>query len=144
MSLYEQKMRLLGTIFTLAILVSCGAKNKRNVDHSANREEILGRYFANSEVLSIDIVEIEHPMFGGIIETIKIPEGKKHNFLNDFDNLSKKGLYKCGAKYVIRLNMESDTLRLKVCGTMVSNRRNDMYYELSNEKSIIEDYIKSK
>ena len=62
--------------------------------------------------------------------------------MKDCDNLNKKGMFKCGAKYVIRLNTENDTLRLKVCEKMVSNRMNDMYYELENEKSIIKDYLK--
>ena len=135
-------MKVFGTLLTLVILFSCGTGNKESVPHSDNRNQILGRDFSNSDILSIEIVEIEHPMLGGIIETIKIPDNKKDEFLKDFDNLNKKGMYKCGAKYVIRLNTENDTLRLKVCGTMVSNRINDMYYELENEKSMIEDYIK--
>ena len=135
-------MKALGTLLILVILFSCGNENKKSDVHSDNRNEILGRNFSNSDILSIEIIEIEHPMLGGIIETIKIPDNKKDEFLTDFDNLNKKGMYKCGAKYVIRLNTENDTLRLKVCGTMVSNRMNDMYYELENEKSIIEDYLK--
>lgn len=134
-------MKLLFTILTFTILFSCGVKNRENINSSQNRLEILGKDFSNSEVLSIDIVEIEHPMLGGVIETKQIPKESIDKFLSDFDNLKRKGMYKCGAKYVIRLNMESDTLRLKVCGSMVSNRINDVYYELSNEKNIIEEYI---
>lgn len=137
-------MKLLFTILTFTILSSCEVKNSENINSHQNRLEILGKDFSNSEVLSIDIVEIEHPMLGGVIETKQIPEDRKVNFLNDFDNLRRKGMYKCGAKYVIRLNMVSDTLRLKVCGSMVSNRMNDVYYELSNEKNIIEEYIDSE
>ncbi|PCJ65567.1 MAG: hypothetical protein COA58_09155 [Bacteroidetes bacterium] len=137
-------MGLLGTIVVLTVLTSCGTQNNGNVSSSDNRKEILGRDFSNSEVRSIDIVEIEHPMLGGIIETTRISENEKEKFLTDFDNLKQKGIYKCAAKYVIRLNMENDTLRLKVCGTIVANRKNDMYYESDSEKSLIEDYLNSK
>ncbi len=53
-------------------------------------------------------------------------------------------MLKCGAKYVVRLNMKLDTLRLKVCGTNVANRFNDFYYVLENDKNIIDEYIKIK
>lgn len=119
-------------------------RKKKNLNNSNNRKEILGKDFNNSDVLSVEIIEIKHPMLGGIEEKIKISENEKNDFLNDFDNLEKKGIYKCGAKYIIRLNLESDTLRLKVCGTMVANRMNDMYYELDSEENIIDKYIKSK
>ena len=51
-------------------------------------------------------------------------------------------MLKSGVKYIVRLNMKVDTLRLKVCGTNVANRFDDFYYKLENNKSIIDEYIK--
>lgn len=137
-------MRLLEIISTLMVLTSCVGENKPNAYKSDNRTEILGRHFSNAEVFSIDILEIDHPMLGGIIEAVRITENKKEKFLADFDNLKKKGIYKCRATYVIRLNTKSDTLKLKVCENMVANRTKDMYYKLAHGKSIIEEYVKAK
>lgn len=138
------KMRLLEMILTLMVLTSCVGENKSNLHKSDNRKEILGRHFSNDEVLSIDIVEIDHPMLGGVIKVVRIPENKQDKFLADFDNLKKKGIYKCRATYVIRLNTKSDTLKLKVCENMVANRTKDMYYKPAHRKSIIESYLKAK
>ncbi len=137
-------MRYLIIIFAIGILVSCGKNTQKKESESINRMEILDRNFSNSDIHSIEIIEIEHPMLGGIIQSVKLNEKQKEKFLTDFDNLKKKGILKCGAKYVVRLNMETDTLRLKVCGTNVANRSNDLYYELENGKSIIDDYIEKK
>ena len=81
-------------------------------------------------------------MLGGIISTITLSKNQKDKFLSDFDNLKKKGPFKCKAKYVIRLNFESDTLRLKACGNMIANRTNDIYFGLEDESSIIEEILK--
>lgn len=135
-------MKSLILILIGLILLSCEKKSDNREVNSINRIEIFKKNFYNSEVLSIDIVKIDHPMLGGIIETIKLDESQKEKFLNDLDNLKKKGMLKCGAQYIVRLNMMADTLRLKVCGTNVANRFNDFYYELENNKSIIDEYIK--
>lgn len=135
-------MKSLIFIFACLVLFSCKKKNVKSESPSINRIEIFKKNFSNSEVLSIDIVEIDHPMLGGIIETIKLSESQKERFLNDLDHLKKKGMLKCGVKYIVRLNMKLDTLRLKVCGTNIANRFNDYYYELENNKSIIDEYIK--
>jgi len=135
-------MKYLIIIFAFGILISCGKNTKQKESESLNRMEILNKNFSNSAILSIEIIEIEHPILGGIIQSIKLNEKQKEKFLIDFDNLREKGMLKCGAKYVVRLNMETDTLRLKVCGKNVANRINDLYYELENGKSIIDDYIK--
>ena len=129
-------------IFSLILgtLISCRNNlNKKELEF-VSRKEILGREFSNSDIRSIEIIEIRHPLLGGIIQIVKLNEKQKVKFLNDFDNLKKKGMFKCGAKYVVRLNMETDTLRLKVCGTKVANRTKDYYYELENGKSIIDEY----
>jgi len=137
-------MKHLVFILIFGILISCGNSSKNKELESISRKEILGREFSNSDIRSIELIEIEHPMLGGIIQTIKLNEIQKEKFLTDFDNLKKKGMFKCGANYVVRLNMETDTLRLKVCGTIVANRTNDFYYELENGKSIIAEYIEIK
>lgn len=137
-------MKYLTIIFAIGILVSCGKNTQKKESESINRMEILDRNFSNSDIHSIEIIEIEHPMLGGIIQSVKLNEKQKEKFLTDFDNLKKKGILKCGAKYVVKLNMETDTLRLKVCGTNVANRSNDLYYELGNGKSIIDVYMEKK
>ena len=54
--------------------------------------------------------------------------------------MKNKGIGKCRSNYVIRIILESKTLKLKVCGNSVSNREKDIYYELPNGKSIIDQY----
>ncbi|WP_196890178.1 hypothetical protein [Aureivirga sp. CE67] len=127
-------------LFSL-VLIACGNISEKDKPASSVRTEIFDREFENSEVVSIDLVEIEHPMLGGIVEEIKLDNSQKEKFLSDFDKLKKRGLMKCKAKYVVRLNMKKDTLRLKVCGKTIANRYNDFYYELENDKNIIEEYL---
>jgi hypothetical protein len=126
------------------ILISCGKNAKKNKPEFENRTEILNGKFSNSEIVSIEIIEIEHPMLGGIVKTVKLNKLQKEKFLSDLDNLKKKGMLKCGAKYVVRLNMEKDTLRLKICENNIASRKKDFYYELENGKNIIEEYIKTE
>lgn len=127
-------------IFTLLILVSCGGDKYNTTDNQKIRQEILKTEFSDKDVIAIEIVEIEHPMLGGIVSTIQLNDEQKKKFLADFDKLKNKGIYKCKSNYVIRIILESKTLKLKVCGTMVSNREKDIYYELPNGKSIIHQY----
>jgi hypothetical protein len=132
-------------ILIIAFSTSCSSgKIQSKNQTSDNRSDILGRSFSNSEVKSIDIVQIEDPMLGGIIDEIKLTNIQKESFLTDFDNLIQKGMFKCGSKYVIRLNFNSDTLKLKVCDKMISNRMNDLYYELENGENLVEKYIDIK
>ena len=103
--------------------------------------EILKTKFNDKDVTAIEIVEIEHPMLGGIVSTIQLNDEQKKKFLSDFDKLKNKGIGKCRSNYVIRIILESKTLKLKVCGNSVSNRVGDIYYELPNGKSIIDHYL---
>ena len=127
-------------LFFLTI-VACGKLLHNEKSNSKLRTEILNREFSSTDFQSIEIIEIEHPMLGGIIEKIKLNDSQKERFLNDFDRLEPKGMLKCGAQYIIRLNMKMDTLRLKVCSGMIANRKNDFYYKLENGENIIEKYI---
>ncbi|MFC6999124.1 hypothetical protein [Rufibacter roseus] len=134
----------LGHIFLLGLLLSCSI-NRENANLTSNvREEIFGKEFLNSEVVSIEILEIEHPMLGNVLKTVELDKNQKEQFLKDFDNLKKVGLRKCFSNYVVRLNLNSDTLRIKVCGDMVSKRNADVYYKLPSERNFLKDYIDQK
>ena len=128
------------TIFTLLILISCSVDKYSYTGNQKIRQEILKTKFNDKDVTAIEIVEIEHPMLGGIVSTIQLNDEQKKKFLSDFDKLKNKGIGKCRSNYVIRIILESRTLKLKVCGNSVSNREKDIYYELPNGKSIIDQY----
>lgn len=136
-------MKIVGLVLILALLISCEYDNSSRKNIS-NRKEILGRDFSNSEVISIEVVEIEHPLLGEVIEVKKLTDKQKEKFLTDFDAVKERGLFKCASKYVIRLNFDTDTLRLKVCGTKLASRENDVYYELENKRNIIEEFVDTK
>lgn len=132
-------------LFCTIFLSSCeSSKNTSKQNGFDIRKQILGKSFLDSEVLSIDIVQVEHPMLGGIIDSKKLNQTEQKKFLEDFENLKEKGFYKCMSNYVIRLNFERDTLRLKVCGKLISNRESDLYYGLASGESIIEEYFDEK
>ena len=132
-------------LFILVLVVaSCGTKNKDSAEQKSVRQKILNRDFANNEVRSIDIVEIEHPMLGGVLDTKTLDSNQQKRFLSSLDQLNKKGIYKCGSTHVIRINFETDTLKLKVCGNLISNRFSDVYFELPNGQSIIEEFLENK
>ena len=126
--------------FALLVIVSCQNSSKSTIPNQDNRKIILGRSFSNEDVLSIDVVEIEHPLLGGIVGETKLTNNEKESFLNDFDKLKAVGPLKCGSKYVIRLIFASDTLKLQVCGSLVSERFTDYYYELPKGENIISKY----
>lgn len=128
-------------LFT-TLLISSGFILSVKNENLDLRMKILNMKFRNSDVKSIEIIEIEHPMLGGIVNTIKLNKTQQEKFLSEFDKLQEKGLYKCRTLKIIRINLKSDTLRLKICGNMVSNRNADYYYELSNNRSLIDDYTK--
>ena len=130
------------TIFTLFTLISCGVDKYSTTENQKIRQEILKTKFNDEDVTAIEIVEIEHPMLGGIVSTIHLNDEQKKKFLYDFDKLKNIGICKCKSNYIVRIILESKTLKLKVCGNMVSNREKDIYYELPNGKSIIDQYLK--
>src|SRR4029079_8674523 len=84
--------------------------------------------FNYSDVTAIEIVEIAHPMLGGVISTQILTSAEQRLFIERLKRLKEDGLYKCMDKYVIRVMLSSDTLRLKVCGEKISNRFYDLYY----------------
>ena len=105
---------------------------------TSTKKKSLNKSFDNSEVLSINIVKIEHPLLGGIIniDTLNIDQQKA--FLKKLDNLEYRGLYKCASQYIIRINLENDTIRFKLCGNMISDRNSDHYFALPDDEPIID------
>jgi len=97
-----------------------------------------------SEIKSIDIVEIEHPMLGGIISSTTLTNNQRNKFIKKLEILESAGIYKCASKYIIRLILTNDTLRLKTCGEMISSRHKDLYYCLPDSGKIISDFIDTK
>ncbi|WP_264554434.1 hypothetical protein [Flavobacterium sp. N1861] len=73
-------MKNIFLIIPFLILISCKENSEKFEIQSNNRFEIFKKNFSNSEILSIDIVEIDHPMLGGIIETVKLSESQKRDF----------------------------------------------------------------
>jgi len=120
-------MNKISIILFLLFLNSCS-------DSSSIRKDISGVEFKNSEVKSIIIKEIEHPLLGGVINTKKLNSTEKKTFLNEIDNLEKKGIAKCRSNYIISVLLESDTLKFKYCNGSISQRKNDIYYSIKNNK----------
>ncbi len=108
------------------------------------QKDLFDTTFNYSDIKSIDIVEIEHPMLGGIISSITLTRNQRNQFIKKLEILESAGLYKCASKYVIRLILKNDTLRLKACGEMISSRNNDLYYCLPDSGKIISDFIDTK
>lgn len=144
------KKRMKGRASALAIAVlACIAipacAGKRNVENGAEnakklREALYGRDFRNEDVRSIDIVRIEHPMLGGVLGEITLSGERQQAFLADMERVERKGIYKCRAGYVVRVNFVSDTLRLKICDGMIANRQKDLYYVLPDGTDPVKKY----
>ncbi len=81
-------------------------------------------------------------MVGGIINQKKLTNEEMKLFLSDIKKLKNPEMLKCGAKYVIRINLKNDTLRLKEYGYYISNRFRDLYYTLPNNENLIDKYWK--
>lgn len=126
-------------LFLVFALISCGEMKKS--ENQDVRKQILNKEFDNAQVQSIGIVELEHPILGGIKEVVRLKGKEKDKFLSELDRLNKVGDYNCKSSHMVQINFASDTLRLKVCGSMVSNHQNDQYFELPDKKSIIEKYL---
>jgi hypothetical protein len=133
-------MKTFLSILLIVLICSCKKNEKETKMKYSNRVDLFGFNFKNEEVISIEILEIEHPMLGGVIDSVKLSNQLKNDFLNELDSLKEKGLLKCGSKHIIRLIMSKDTLRLKVCGDLVSNRKDDFYFE-SSKKNFLLKYL---
>jgi hypothetical protein len=134
-------MKIFFTIVIMTLLSACGNSSKRVASQSRIQHSLFDTIFNYADIQSIDIVEIEHPMLGGIISTQTLTDDQKNQFIKKLVLLERAGLYKCGSKYVIRLILANDTLRLKTCGEKISSRYNDMYYCLPDSGKIIGDFI---
>ncbi len=137
-------MKIIYSIFILTIFYSCESTTKKAFNQNATQKDLFDTIFNYSDIKSIDIVEIEHPMLGGIISTKTLTSIQKNQFIKKLEMLESAGMYKCASKYVIRLILTTDTLRLKTCGEMISNRRKDIYYCLPDSGKIISDFIDNK
>jgi len=69
-------------------------------------------------------------MVGGIINQKKLTNEEMKLFLSDIKKLKNPEMLKCGAKYVIRINLKNDTLRLK-------ERNADIIFQIGLEIFII-------
>ena len=134
-------MKIFFSIFILTILYSCGNSSKKNLAQSILQKDLFDTTFNYSDIKSIDIIEIEHPMLGGIVSSKTLTNNQMNLFIKKLEMLESAGMYKCGSKYVIRLILTGDTLRLKTCGEMISSRNKDIYYCLPDSGKIIGDYM---
>lgn len=132
-------MKIFLGILAFIFLFSCQNPNKK-INQNIQKD-LFGTELDYSEIKSIDIVEIEHPMIGGIISSKTLTEIQKELFIKKLKMLELDGMYKCGSKYVVRLNLSKDTIRLKICGEKISNRHSDIYYCLPNNAKMISDII---
>ena len=135
-------MKIFYSIFILTILYSCGNSTKKVFTQSAIQKDLFDTIFNYADIKSIDIVEIEHPMLGGIISSQTLTHNQMNLFIKKLETLESAGMYKCASKYVIRLILTNDTLRLKTCGEMISSRNKDIYYCLPDSGKIIGDFIR--
>ena len=108
---------------------------------STTQKDLFDTTFNYSDIKSIDIVEIEHPMLGGIISVHTLTYNQMNLFIKKLEMLEPAGMRKCYSKYVIRLILANDTLRLKTCGEMISSRTKDLYYCLPDSGKIVGDFI---
>jgi hypothetical protein len=102
--------------------------------------EPLKQTVNSNEVTSIELIEIEHPMLGGILNSNILNGSRTTEFLEDLENMKLDGPYIARTNYVIRINLRKDTLRLKTNGTLIANREKDIYYNLTDKQNIIEKY----
>jgi hypothetical protein len=135
-------MKIFYPILILTILYSCGNSTKKVFTQSAIQKDLFDTIFNYEDIKSIDIVEIEHPMLGGIISSQTLTPNQINLFIKKLETLKSVGMIKCANKYVIRLILTNDTLRLKTCGEMISGRNKDIYYCLPNSGKIVGDFIR--
>lgn len=134
-------MKIFFSIFIVAILCSCGNSALKVFDRATLQKDLFDTTFNYSDIKSIDIVEIEHPMLGGILSTQTLSTEQRELFIQRLENLERAGIYKCASKYVIRMILIADTLRLKNCGEKISRKDSDFYYCLPDSGRIIGDFI---
>jgi len=135
-------MRILLFILISIILNSCSLRHKdsKSTANENWKRQLFDTTFNDSDIKTIDFIEIEHPMLGGIVAQKQLSDDEVKRFILDISKIEKGEILKCGSKYVIRFNFEKDTLRLKVCGSKISNRYKDLYYKLPDDKDIIKEY----
>lgn len=123
--------------------VSC-VFNKKDpkAEHLELRKQLFGKVFFNKDVQSVDVLEISHPMLGGVLDTLKLSPNQQEVLLTKLDQVSYKGLYKCMSRYVIRFNFLEDTLCLKVCGDLIAHRNSDSYFEFLGGEEMMRKLIK--
>lgn len=135
-------MKIFYPILILTILYSCGNSTKKVFTQSAIQKDLFDTIFNYEDIKSIDIVEIEHPMLGGIISSQTLTPNQMNLFIKKLETLKSVGMIKCGNKYIIRLILTNDTLRLKTCGEMISGRNKDIYFCLPDSGKIVGDFIR--
>lgn len=130
-------MKLYFAILILTVL--CCTCTPLKTKHIKN--ELFGEQFNYADIKSIEIVEIEHPMLGGIVSSKVLSPAQQQTFIERMQNLEYAGPYKCANKNVIRIILANDTLRLKTCGEKISNKHSDHYYALPGNEPIISDLV---
>ncbi len=114
-------------------IIGCEQKKSFNVTP-------FNRSVSLNEVNSIELVEIEHPMLGGIVNSNALDDSRVKEFLEDLENMRLDGPYIARTTFIIRMNLKNDTLRLKNNGNLIANREKDIYYNLTDNQNIIEKY----
>lgn len=133
------KVKLLIIIFISTTLYKCSSGNS---DQNNIQKDLFGRKINYDNVSRIEILEINHPMLGGVLSRRILNENEKLEFIKKIKTVEYNGVYKCASQFVIKLIIGSDTFRLKTCGEKISDRNNDIYYSLPNEGVFISNYLK--
>ena len=99
----------------LIIICNCQNNTKKNGSKSDKwKIALFDTTFLDTQIKSVEFIEVEDPMLGGIIKQKKLDNNETNTFLLTIRNINYYGIIKCRSNFIIRMNFENDTLRLKV------------------------------
>lgn len=118
-------MKIQGILLILIVLLISGVSYYFN---RGGKTKALFN-FQSSDVDSLSLLEIEHPLLGGIISTKFLTKDKYNEFIDFVNSSYSGGQYKTYTCYVIKVKLQNGEIqRFWTNGELISNNGNDRNY----------------
>lgn len=90
------------------------------------------------EVVQVELIRLEHPMLGGVLQRDTLPTGQVAEFVGALNGSQHRGIVKVRTPYLIKLRLfDGSTIELKSTEEIFSLRNGDGYYSFDGGSRLL-------
>jgi hypothetical protein len=102
-------------------------------DAKTRKFELVPFHFSANEVDSIQLMEVEHPLLGGVISSNALQVEKYNDFIAFVDSSNPIGICKVHTCFIVKVKLKNGNItRYRTNGNVISGDKGDYFYRLKN------------